>query len=144
MSRSDAEWADWARQNRVAYEVAPIVESRGGDKVQVGFTFSLYAAIPTDKPLGRERQRAGEQLMEEMRALVQHAAPAETNPAGVSLEPPHLAVLRPENELRPEVGLTWRAVHPDEYLKTVTAEERGRMGQFEKRLSALGLRHGHW
>ncbi len=52
MGRSDAEWAEWAREKRVAFEVAPLVEMREGEKLQVGFTLTLYAAVPMELPAG--------------------------------------------------------------------------------------------
>ena len=66
MSRTDADWVAWTREHRVAYELAPLLEMRGGDKVQSGFTLSLYAAAPMDKAAGAERQEAGRTLWEEL------------------------------------------------------------------------------
>ena len=144
MGRSDAEWVEWARKQRAAFEVAPLVELRGSEKLQVGFTLTLYAAVPMELPAGDERQQAAVRLREELSQLAEAAVPEAERRARVELEPPHTALLRPENEFKPEVGLTWRMSHKDEYLKTVTADDRESLARLEKRLVALGLKHGHW
>ena len=53
-------------------------------------------------------------------------------------------MLRPENELVPEVCLSWRIFHPQEYLTAVTDEDRESLAMCEKRLRELGLKRGHW
>jgi hypothetical protein len=142
MSRSDTDWVAWTREHRVAYELAPLVEMREGEKRQSGFTLSLYAAAPMDKAAGAERQEAGRKLWEELRALAEAAVPLEERKGRVELEPPHTALLRPENEFKPEVGLTWRIFRAD--LAPVTAEDREQLAWLEKRLTALGLKRGRW
>jgi hypothetical protein len=155
MSRSDAEWVAFSREHRVAYELGPLLETRAGEKLQSGFTLTLYAAAPMEKAAGAERQEAGRQLWDELRSLVEHAVPpgertgrAELDPPHTALvraelDPPRTALLRPENEFKPEVALTWRIFHPGE-PSPVTAEDRERLAQFEKRLAALGLKRGRW
>jgi hypothetical protein len=143
MARTEADWVTWTREHRVAYELTPLMEMRdGGDKVQSGFTLSLYAAAPMDKAAGAERQEAGHQLWEELRALAEAAVPAAERQGRVQQDPPHTALLRPENEFKPEVGLTWRIVHAD--MTPTTAEDRERLPELEKRLATLGLKRGRW
>jgi hypothetical protein len=55
-----------------------------------------------------------------------------------------MAVLRPENDFKPEVGLTWRLFHRDKYLTPVTGADRERLAGLEKRLLAMGLKQGRW
>ena len=144
MTRSDAEWATWAREHRVAFEVAPLVESKGDAKVQIGFTLSLWAAAPLGQPPGAEQQAAVREIWEELRALAESAVPAAERKAGAEIEPPHSAVLRPENDFKPEVGLTWRLFHRDDYMAPVTGADRERLAWLEKRLLAMGLKQGRW
>ena len=47
--------AAWARAHRACFQVGPLVEMRGSQKIQVGFTIDLYAALPVDKAAGAER-----------------------------------------------------------------------------------------
>jgi hypothetical protein len=143
MSRSNAEWSEWARKRRVSFEIQPLTELRGSEKLQVGFALSLYAEAPMDKAPGTERRAAGEALKQELLAFVEEAFPAAQN-AKTELDPPRTAVLRPENELKPEISLTWRIFHKDEYLKAVTAADREGMSGVEKRLTERGLKRGHW
>jgi hypothetical protein len=111
--------------------------------VQSGFTLSLYAAVPMHLPAGAERQAAGRKLWDELKALAEAVVPEAERGARVELDPPHTALLRPENEFKPEVGLTWRIFHPGEPTP-VTAEDRDRLAVLEKRLAALGLKRGRW
>jgi hypothetical protein len=143
MSRTDSDWVAWTREHRVAYEIAPLLETRGGERLQSGFSVTFYAAAPMGAAAGEERQAAGRLLLEELRALAEAAAPEAARQARVELDPPHAALLRPENEFKPEVALTWRAFHPGEPAP-VTAEDRDRLAAFEKRLAELGLKRGRW
>src|SRR4029453_19038620 len=68
MSRSNAEWSEWARRRRVSFEIQPLTELRGGEKLQVGFALSLYAEAPMDKAPGTERRAAAEKLKQELLA----------------------------------------------------------------------------
>jgi hypothetical protein len=143
MSRTDADWVAWTRENRVAYEIAPLLEVQGGERVQSGFSLTFYAAVPMDKAAGQERQEAARVLREELVALAEAAAPPSERASRVQLEPPRTAVLRPENEFKPEVGLTWQVLHKGEARPT-SDEDRERIAAFEKRLAALGLKRGRW
>jgi hypothetical protein len=143
MSRSNAEWTEWARKRRVSFEIQPLTELRGSEKLQVGFALSLYAEAPMDKAPGTERRAAAEALKQELLEFVQDAFPS-SDVARAELEPPRTAVLRPENELKPEVSFTWRIFHKDEYLKAVTADDRDSLSGLEKRLTERGLKRGHW
>lgn len=143
MSRSDADWVAWTREHRVAYEIAPLVEMRGGERVQPGFALTFYAAAPMEKAAGQERQDAARALREELVALAEVAVPAAERKSRVTLEPPRSAVLRPENEFKPEVGLTWQVYYQGDPRPT-TDEDRERIAEFEKRLAALGLKRGRW
>jgi len=143
MTRTEADWVAWTREHRVAYELSPLLEMQGGDKVQSGFTLSLYASAPMEKAAGAERQAAARKLWEELRALAEAAVPPGERTARVELDPPRTAMLRPENEFKPEVGLTWRILRSGQPTPA-TAEDRERLAALEKRLAALGLKRGRW
>jgi hypothetical protein len=127
----------------VAFEIAPLVEMRGDERVQPGFALTFYAAAPMEKAAGKERQEAGRELRQELVALAEAAIPAAERKSRVTLEPPRAAVLRPENEFKPEVGLTWQVYYPGDPRAT-SDEDRERIAAFEKRLAALGLKRGRW
>jgi hypothetical protein len=144
MSKSEAEWAAWAKENKVAFQATPLVELRGHERVQVGFNLTLYGAIPP-KPAGDERRDAARKVKEELREFLEQAVANQETVARTEFQPSGMElVMRPENQLRPEVGVTLRIFHADEYMKSVTAEEKEGLSRFEKRLVALGLRQGHW
>jgi hypothetical protein len=144
MTKTEAEWAAWAKERKVSFQATPLVELQGHDRIQVGFNLTLYAAVPP-APAGEERREAARKVKEEMREFLEQAVATHESVARTEVQPSGMElVLRPENELRPEVSTTLRIFHADEYLKSVTNEEREGLSRFEKRLTAMGLRQGHW
>jgi len=141
MGRSDAECVEWARAHRLAYEITPLIEMRGGERMQVGFNFSLYAEVAEEDA---EDTAAGEALKQEMEAFVQDALAIEARVAQVEPDPERIVVTRPENQLKPELCLAWRIVHKEEYLTPVTSQDRERLAQLEQRLRQLGVKWSHW
>jgi len=145
MSRTVAEITEWARQHRACYEVTPLVEMSHGQKVQVGFRVTLLAALPTDVPPGAERDERAREVILALRELAQSLAPREDGPARVELDPPRAAaLLRPENEMKPELSQTFQVFHKEGYFTAVTEAERGGIGQLDAWFSERGLRKGHW
>jgi anti-sigma factor RsiW len=63
---------------RLAYEITPLIEMRGGERMQVGFNFSLYAEAAEEDA---EDTAAGEALKQEMEAFVQDALAIEAGAA---------------------------------------------------------------
>ena len=58
MTRTEAEWAIWAREHRVAFQTVPLVEAvRRGERVQVGFSLTLYVAAPMESARARSGWR---------------------------------------------------------------------------------------
>ena len=54
MARTEAEWAAWAREHRAAFQTVPLIETvPGGERVQFGFSLTLYVAAPTESSPGR-------------------------------------------------------------------------------------------
>jgi hypothetical protein len=135
----------WARDHRACFQVGALIEMRGHEKLQVGFTVDLYATLPTDKAPGVERREESHGIWEHLRAIVESLIPAEGAAARVEIEPRRTtAYLRPENGMEPEIGLRARVFHRDEYFKVVTAGERERLSEVERRLTGMGLRPDHW
>ncbi|HEY6548318.1 MAG TPA: hypothetical protein VI589_10445 [Vicinamibacteria bacterium] len=140
----DNDVAAWAKAHQACFEAEPIIEMKGSEKIAAGFTLSLYARLPMDVPVGEERRKAGAALWEQLRAILDRALEGEGVQARVEVEPPRTAaVLRPENEMQPEIALRARVRH-SEAFEPVTADERQRIAAFEKKISAMGLRAGHW
>ena len=107
MSRSQVEWAAWARAHRACFQNAPLIEVVKGERVQVGFSLTLYVAAPLEDAPGPQRGAAIGSLWDELKALAEDVAPLEERTARVQLEQAARVVLRPENEFKPEVGLTF-------------------------------------
>jgi hypothetical protein len=137
--------AAWAREHHACFQVGPLVEMRGENKVQVGFTVDLYAGLPMEKAAGAERRDESSRIWDRLRSILESLVPGEPTGARVEIEPRRLAAyLRPENDMAPEIGLRARVFHADDYFKAVTADERTRLSAVEQRLAAKGLRAGHW
>ena len=143
---SESESADWARKHEASFEADPIIEMKGAQKVQAGFVLNLYARIPMEIPPGDERGKAAKALWGRLREILDQALGGEDQRAEVRVEVDPMrtaAVLRPANEMKPEITLRARVQHAEAF-QAVTADERQRMSAFEKKLVALGLRAGHW
>jgi hypothetical protein len=71
MTEALGDVAAWARAHEACFEMAPLVELVKGRKVQVGFTISLYARLPLDKPAGEERRKDAAKVLEGLREIVE-------------------------------------------------------------------------
>ena len=142
MTRTEAEWAGWAREHRAAFQTVPLIEVVKGERVQVGFALTLYVAAPMESAAGAPRAEAVGKLWDELKLLAEDIAPEEQRTARVQVEQAARVVLRPENEFKPEVGLTFHLFPRGGSLEAVTAADRDRMNQVEKRLLACGVKQG--
>jgi hypothetical protein len=143
MTRTEPEWTTWAREHRAAFQTVPLIEQVRKERVQVGFSLTLYVAAPMEEAAGAERTAAVGRLWDELKDLAEAIAPEDQRTARVQLEQAARVVLRPENEFKPEVGLTFHLFPRGASLTAVTAEDRERMTRLEKRLLAFGVKHGH-
>jgi hypothetical protein len=142
---TESDDVSWARAHRACFQVGPLVEMRGKEKIQVGFTVDLYAALPLDKAAGSERIEESRRIWEHLRTVVESLRPADGSTARVEIDPRRIAAyLRPENDKEPEINLRARVFHGDQYFKGPTADERKRMSAVESRLKEMGLRADHW
>jgi hypothetical protein len=142
MTRTEAEWAVWAREHRACFQVEALIELVKGERVQVGFSLALYVAAPMENAPGQERTEAIRKLWDELKLLAEDVAPEEQRTARVQVEQSARAVLRPENEFKPEVGLTFHVFPRGSALAAVTADDRERVARVEKRLLSFGVKQG--
>jgi hypothetical protein len=143
MTRTEAEWAIWAREHRAAFQTVPLIEAvQGRERVQVGFSLTLYVAAPMESAAGAQRAEAVGKLWDELKLLAEDIAPEEQRTARVQIEQAARVVLRPENEFKPEVGLTFHLLPRGGSMAAVTPEDRERMTKVEKRLLAFGVKQG--
>jgi len=143
MTRTEAEWASWAREHRAAFQTVPLIEAVGrGERVQVGFALTLYVAAPLESAPGPQRMEAVAKLWDELKALAEDVAPEERRVARVQIEQAARVVLRPENEFKPEVQLTFNLFPRGGSLAAVTDADREGMSRLEKRLLAFGVKQG--
>ncbi|HQZ16406.1 MAG TPA: hypothetical protein PLD86_05975 [Vicinamibacteria bacterium] len=134
----------WARTHQACFELTPLVEMRGAQRIQVGFNVDLYARFPMDKERGEARTQAAVEIWTHLRTMLETAAQGGKGDARMEVEQMRPgAVMRQENKLEPEVNLRGRVFHAD-YFSAVTEEERARLPSFEERLRALGLRVKSW
>jgi hypothetical protein len=143
MTRTEAEWASWAREHRAAFQTVPLIEEvRRGERVQVGFSLTLYVAAPLESTPGPQRREAVGKLWDELKLLAEDIAPEEQRTARVQVEQAARVVLRPENEFKPEVGLTFHLFPRGGSMAAVSAEDRDGVSKVEKRLLAFGVKQG--
>lgn len=145
MNSTDAEIAAWAREQQASFEIAPLIEMHGGQKLQVGYEVNLFVELPVGTPPGPERQQAVALLWQRLRDVAERLLPAEASKARLEIAPFRAAArLRPENEMEPEVMLTARLFHASDYFTAVDEAERVAVTVLEKRLTSMGLKQGHW
>jgi hypothetical protein len=135
----------WAEENRAAWDLVALVEMHEGALVQVGYTLTLYARVPTEIPPSPERREAVIATWDRLREIADALVTEE--PAGTRIEVgPYDAEerFRGENGFRPEVSLEARIVHERDYFAPVDDQARDRLRPMEQRLRELGLRPGHW
>jgi hypothetical protein len=130
----------WARAHGAAFDTEPLIEMKGAQRIQVGFTLTLYARVPMEKAQGTERREESLRILERLRAIVESLEPEAGSRARVEIEPTRpAAVVRPESGLTPEVSLRARIFHGDDYFAPVTADEGRRMSRVDRELEAKGL-----
>jgi len=153
MTRTEAEWAIWAREHRAAFQAEPLIETVRGERVQVGFSLTFYVAAPLERAPGAQRTDAVAKLWDELKLLAKDIVPEEQRAARVQVEQSARVVLRSEkevkpdlglmfqqNEFKPEVGLTFHVFPRGASQAAVTDEHREKMKRFEKRLLAFGVK----
>ena len=137
--------AAWAKTHRACFKADPLIEMRGSERLQVGFTLDLYARLPMEKAPGAERREAGGALWKRLRTILESALAEAGMEARVDIEAMRSgAVLRPENEMQPEIALQARVFHGQGSAKAVTPAAREHMSALEKKLVAMGLKPGRW
>jgi len=135
----------WAREHQACFELTPLVEMRGSERIQVGFNVDLYARFPMQKERGEERTQAAVDIWTHLKTILETAAKGGRGEARFEIDQMRTAaIMRQENKLQPEVNLRGRVFHADDYFAPVTSEERSRLPSFEERLRALGLRVRNW
>ncbi len=140
MTKTEAEWTAWARERRAAFETVPLTELLEGERVQVGFSLSLYVAAPLEQPAGPQRMRVVRRLWEELKGFAEAVAPKDRRTARVDVDQEARVVLRPANHFAPEVGLTFHLFPRGTALAAVSDEDRARMTELKKRLIAFGVK----
>ncbi len=133
---------EWARQNRAAWEVEPLVEMQGSERLQVGYELDLYARLPPGLSSAEQGFAA---LWDRLREIAESLLPLVGPQARMELEPFDAAGrLRPETGFAPEVLLQARLFHATDYFVPAGDQDRERLRPLEERLTELGLRSRSW
>ena len=135
----------WAQEQKVAWEVTPLVELEKGAPVQVGFELGLFARVPTDIPPGPEREAAIEALWDRMREIAESLLALAGPDARIEVDPYEAAArLRPETQFAPEMLLSARLYHGSNLLAPIEPGDRELLKPLEERLHELGLKQRSW
>ncbi len=140
MTRTVAEWCAWARERQAAFESVPLTEQLQGERVQVGFSLTLYVAAPMEAPAGPGRTEAIRRLWVELNEFAQAVAPEDQRTVRVDVEQAARVVLRPENDFEPQVGLTFHLFPRGVALSAIDDEDQRRMTELKQRLLGFGVR----
>ncbi len=133
---------EWARQNRAAWEVEPLVEMHGSERLQVGYELDLYARLPPGLSSAEQGFAA---LWDRLREIAESLLPLAGERGRIEIEPFEAAERRrPETQFAPEVLLQARLFRASEYFTPVADDDRQRIRPIEERLATLGLRMRSW
>jgi hypothetical protein len=133
----------WAEEHRAAWDVTRLVEMHEGKPIQVGFTLTLYARVPTETPPSAERRTAVVGIWDRLRSIMETLAEHEPRGTDIEIDPYDAEELyRRETGFEAEVALQARVVHQKDYFQPM--DDPDRLQPIEERLRGLGLRPGHW
>jgi hypothetical protein len=145
MAIDPAECRAWAAQAKAAWEFTPLIEMEKGAQVQVGFELNLFARVPTEVPVGAERQAAVGRIWDRLREIAESLLPLAGADGRIEVDPFEAAArLRPETHFAPEVLLSARLFHGSDLLAPVQPGDRERLKPLEDRLHELGLKARSW
>jgi hypothetical protein len=139
VTRTEVDVAGWSRARAVVYELGSLMEMVDGKQVQVGFTISLYARLPLEKPSGPARQAETVEIRERLREIVDSLAPPEGSRAAVDFEGPRAAVVFESGRADPEIVVTARVFHRADYFTEASLEEEIRFRRVTARLAEMGV-----
>jgi hypothetical protein len=140
LSETGSDVAAWARAHGASFEATPLVEMVKGRQVQVGFTISLYARLPLEEGPGAERRAAVAKVQEGLREILQRLTEREGSRARAEIEAPRQAAFfEPGGGKPPDVALSARVFHADDYFTEVTADEERGLRRASQRLVEMGL-----
>jgi hypothetical protein len=132
----------WAKEHKAAWEVEPLFEMRGAERVQVGYELDLYVRLPAGLPTAEQAFTA---LWDCLREIAESLLPLVGEQARMEVEPFEAAGrLRPETGFAPEVLLQARLFHATDYFAPAGDQDRDRLRPIEERLAQLGLRARSW
>ena len=142
---TDDQWQAWARENKVCYEVRPLMHTHDDELVQVGFEFEIAARLPDAEPGSEAGQDVTRHLIREMAQLAHRVFPTEGEVARFELAPfQPVAQLRKETGLQPELRRVVQVYHKEDFWQRVGAGDRERLGPLEQRLRELGVKAHSW
>jgi hypothetical protein len=141
VSGTGSDVARWAGDHGACFEVEPLIELLRGRRVQVGFIVRLYARLPLEERSPAERRAEAAEIQARLREMLQSIAPPEGSSARLEIEPSRTGVsLAPEGGLQPEVGVSARVFHGEDYSAEVTEGEEKRVHAATRRLAEMGLK----
>jgi len=122
----------FVRDNQVKWEVRPIVEIVGGEKVSVGYELEISAAS--------NGIAASPALFRDLTAVAQSVLPRELDATRVEVLPfDHSVRLDPHDRLRPRVLLKLRIIHATGYFQAATSDQTKCLREVEQALRSLGV-----
>lgn len=136
---------EWINEHSVCWECSPMVEMYEGQRAQVGFELNLFGRHPTRGISASGGFSEGQAVYRKLREIALFALPNEVRPSRYEIDPYHASIyFRPENGLTPEVQLTIRVLHRQQYFDPIDACESRCANEITARLCALGAQKSVW
>jgi len=136
--------ADWVREHRVTWEIAPLRELVDRRPATVGFELRLFGR---HQPDARVSPGCADclALHQRLRAIAAAAFPREDRSSRFVIEPFDGSFhLRPESDWADEVQLTVRIVHAEGYLRPLDDCEKRCADETQAALRRMGVQPRTW
>jgi len=132
---------DWATAHDASFEVEPLIEMTQGRQAQVGFLIRVFARLPMEKTHGAERLAAAAEIRAKLEEILRSLAPPAGSRARLELDPARTAaVLAPDHGMQPEIAVSARVFHGEDYFAEVTEGEENRVYAGARRLAETGFK----
>ncbi len=132
---------EWASRHEASWELAPLLETERGERVQAGFALDLYARIPESLSASEETLVP---LWDRLREIAESLVPLLGRDGRIEIEPFDVASrLRAETHFAPELRLRARLFRDPQAFAEGKRDDRARLRPLEGQLAELGLRARH-
>jgi hypothetical protein len=132
---------DWATAHDASFEVEPLIEMTQGRQAHVGYIVRVFARLSMANAPGADRLAEATQIRAKLEEILRLLAPPAGSRARLELDPARTAaVLAPDHGMQPEIAVSARVFHGEDYFAEVTEGEENRVYAGARRLAETGFK----